>query len=107
MLADAPAVLADALRLVPARLDFAPATWCAAGNGGQSELSLLILDPSCSEAKLAGELRRNAGWQALLRCGRRALRCPKYQLLFLDPGLADCAERQALRQVITHELYIC
>jgi hypothetical protein len=75
------------------------------GRERQQTFALLVLDPSTRGPQLAAALSERRGWQRLLRRGAHTLRQGQYQLLFVEPGLADSAEQQALKTVAAKERY--
>lgn len=75
------------------------------GQERRAEYTLLILDPGAPGHKLAAALQSCQGWQRLLRRGAHTLRHGQYQLLFVEPGLVEGAERDALKTVAACERY--
>ncbi|KAF3790396.1 Zinc finger with UFM1-specific peptidase domain protein [Nymphaea thermarum] len=63
------------------------------------EYSLLVLDPSQRTADLESSLKRNVGWQRLLKRGVHTLKKPQYQLCYVDPGIAFGKELEQLKTI--------
>ncbi|XP_031496773.1 uncharacterized protein LOC116261955 isoform X2 [Nymphaea colorata] len=63
------------------------------------EYSLLVLDPSQRTVDLESSLKRNVGWQRLLKRGVHTLKKPQYQLCYVDPGIAFGKELEQLKTI--------
>lgn len=75
------------------------------GQQRRAVYTLLILDPGTPGGKLAAALAQRCGWQRMLKRGAHTLRHQQYQLLFVQPGLAAAAEKEALKLVAAVERY--
>lgn len=64
---------------------------------GIQKYNLLVLDPAHRTATLERSLKRNAGWQKLIKRGIRTLKKPQYQLCYIDPGIAKGEELEQLK----------
>ncbi|GAB2293900.1 hypothetical protein Dimus_028112 [Dionaea muscipula] len=68
-------------------------------QNGAKQYILLILDPSHITKALESCLKKNSGWQQLIKRGIHTLRKPQYQLLYVDPGLAHEEEMKTLKNI--------
>ncbi|XP_030539806.1 zinc finger-containing ubiquitin peptidase 1 isoform X1 [Rhodamnia argentea] len=66
---------------------------------GMQKYNLLVLDPAHRTAMLERSLKRNAGWQKLIKRGVHTLKKPQYQLCYIDPGIAKGEELEQLKTV--------
>ncbi|KAI6697680.1 hypothetical protein NL676_017799 [Syzygium grande] len=64
---------------------------------GMQKCNLLVLDPGHRTATLERSLKRNAGWQKLIKRGVHTLKKPQYQLCYIDPGIARGEELEQLK----------
>ncbi|KAJ1692792.1 hypothetical protein LUZ63_009490 [Rhynchospora breviuscula] len=60
---------------------------------------LLILDPGHKTADLEKALRRQKGWQGMIKRGPHTLKKPQYQLCYIDPGIVNSAEMEQLKTI--------
>ncbi|CAN6466115.1 unnamed protein product [Victoria cruziana] len=68
-------------------------------EGMSKEYTLLVLDPSQRTADLESSLKKNAGWQRLLKRRTHTLKKPQYQLCYVDPGIAFGKELEELKTI--------
>ncbi|OWM79702.1 hypothetical protein CDL15_Pgr023114 [Punica granatum] len=66
---------------------------------GKRQCSLLVLDPGHRTDTLEKSLRRNSGWQRLIKRGVHTLKKPQYQLCYVDPGIATGEEFEQLKTI--------
>ncbi|KAL9263290.1 Zinc finger-containing ubiquitin peptidase 1-like protein [Drosera capensis] len=66
---------------------------------GMKQYNLLILDPSHATEALERSLRKNHGWQQMIKRGIYTLKKPQYQLCYVDPDIARETERERLKEV--------
>ncbi|KAF8042983.1 hypothetical protein BT93_A1347 [Corymbia citriodora subsp. variegata] len=71
---------------------------------GMQKYNLLVLDPAHRTATLERSLKRDAGWQKLIKRGVHTLKKPQYQLCYIDPGIAKGEELEQLK--IMDNVYI-
>ncbi|GAB2228513.1 hypothetical protein Droror1_Dr00022634 [Drosera rotundifolia] len=64
---------------------------------GMKQYNLLILDPSHATEALERSLRKNHGWQRMIKRGIYTLKKPQYQLCYVDPGIARGTEMEHLK----------
>ncbi|KAL3846033.1 hypothetical protein ACJIZ3_003436 [Penstemon smallii] len=74
-------------------------------SNGQQLYNLLIFDPAIKTKSLEESLRKNIGWQKLIKRGIHTLKKPLYQLCYVDPGIACGKELENLKTIdsIRHE----
>ncbi|XP_057535386.1 uncharacterized protein LOC130813414 isoform X2 [Amaranthus tricolor] len=75
-------------------------------KNGLKKYNLLVLDPAHNTEALERSLRENFGWQKLFKRGLHTLRKPQYQLCYVDPGIAQAAEIELLKN-FTNVLVEC
>lgn len=75
------------------------------GRERRAEHTLLVLDPGTSAGSLARALAERQGWQRLLKRGAHTLRHGQYQVVWVEPGLAQGAELDRLKLVAASERY--
>ncbi|KAK6250848.1 hypothetical protein SCA6_004853 [Theobroma cacao] len=68
-------------------------------QNGIHQFNLLIMDPSDGTIALERSLKKNVGWQKLIKRGVHTLKMPQYQLCYIDPGIASGVELQQLKTI--------
>ncbi|KAL8050654.1 hypothetical protein ABFX02_06G095000 [Erythranthe guttata] len=68
-------------------------------KNGKKLYNLLIFDPSEKTRNLEESLRKNVGWQRLIKRGAHTLRKSMYQLCYVDPGIAHGQELEKLKTI--------
>ncbi|KAI3997804.1 hypothetical protein MKX01_007691 [Papaver californicum] len=68
-------------------------------HGSSKQYTLLILDPGHKTKALEWSLKRNFGWQKLIKRGVHTLKKPQYQLCYTDHGIAHGKETEQLKTI--------
>ncbi|XWS48682.1 hypothetical protein CRYUN_Cryun13aG0097300 [Craigia yunnanensis] len=63
------------------------------------QFNLLILDLSDGTIALERSLKKNVGWQKLIKREVHTLKKPEYQLCYIDPGIASGEELKQLKTI--------
>ncbi len=50
--------------------------------------------------------RSKCGWQRRIKRGVHTLRQPEFQVLHVEDGVADGAEKEALKRLVTSERFV-
>jgi len=66
------------------------------------QYNLLILDPADFTRAIEIALIEKRGWEGYLKRGAHTLKCPEYQMLYVDNGIADGEELEKLKTIDSH-----
>ncbi|VVB17280.1 unnamed protein product [Arabis nemorensis] len=72
------------------------------GTTFTTQYNLLILDPADFTKAIEKALVEKRGWEGYLKRGAHTLKCPEYQMLYVDNGIADGEELEQLKIIDSH-----
>ncbi|XP_006287790.2 zinc finger with UFM1-specific peptidase domain protein [Capsella rubella] len=66
------------------------------------QYNLLVLDSADFTKAIEKALVEKKGWEGYLKRGAHTLKCPEYQMLYVDTGIADREELEKLKTIDSH-----